>query len=212
MPTKKAEACLMARYIGPKHRLCRREGMPLCGKGNCPQLTRPAPPGMHGSRGTRRRPSSYGLQLREKQKAKRIYGVLERQFKRYVQDCMRKRGETGIAILQTLEGRLDNVLYRLGLALSRPMARQLVSHRHILVDGKRVNIPSYGVKPGQTVQLDTKIAKIPSIVEFMNTKKPEEIPSWLERKATVGRVVRFPAREEIDGSINEQLIVEYYSR
>lgn len=202
----------MARYIGPKHRLCRREGMPLCGQSNCPQLTRPTLPGMHGTKWTRRKPSSYALQLREKQKAKRIYGVLERQFKRYVKDCMRIRGETGIAILRTLESRLDNVIYRLGLARSRPMARQLVSHGHILVDGERVNIPSYGVKPGQTVQIDTKIAKIPAVVESMDTKKPEEISPWLERKATMGRIVRFPTREEIDGSIAEQLIVEYYSR
>ncbi len=202
----------MARYTGPKHRLCRREGMPLCGRADCPQIKRQSVPGQHGPRGTRRKPSSFGRQLREKQKVKRMYGVLERQFRRYMDMAMRKRGETGVALLQMLETRLDNVVYRLGFAKSRPMARQLVSHGHVLVDGKRVTIPSYSVKVSQTVQLDPDLAKVPAVKEALDERTPQSLADFLERKALVGRLTHLPKREEMESAIQEQLIVEYYSR
>lgn len=202
----------MARYIGPKHRLCRREGMPLCGDASCPQLKRQSVPGQHGPKGQRRKISSFGLQLREKQKAKRIYGVLERQFKRYMDIATRRRGETGVTLLKLLETRLDNVVYRLGLAKSRPMARQFVTHGHVMVNGKRTTIPSYTVAEGETIQLHETVASVSAVKEALSDRKAESLPDWLERKAIIGHIKRLPNREEIDGAINEHLIVEYYSR
>lgn len=192
----------MARYTGPKRRLSRREGITLFAK-DAKALERKGavPPGQHGL-GRRRRVSEYGLELREKQKAKRFYGILERQFKLYFQKATKVKGATGLALIRLLETRLDNVVYRLGFAKSRAQARQLVSHGHIMVDGKKVNIPSYQIKVEQTIALLPKLGD--------NT--PTTLPGWLERKATLGKVLRLPEREEMEQAIDEQLIVEYYSR
>ncbi len=199
----------MAKYIGPKDKLSRREGIDMFGAGA--KLTRlNVPPGVHGPKGTRGG-SQYGKQLREKQKVKRIYGVLEKQFARYVEEAFRLKGNTGEALLVSLERRLDNVIYRLGFAPSRPSARQIVSHRHVLVNGKKVNIPSYSLRVGDTVSLDTKASNIPEIKKVLETKDIK-IPSWLEKKALVGKVSAYPVREEINEAISEQDIVEYYSR
>jgi len=207
----------MARYIDPKCRLCRREGTKLFLKGErcfspkCPLEKKGAvAPGQHGLK-MRRRLSEYGVQLREKQKAKRTYGVLERQFRRYFKKAFKKRGVTGEALLQLLESRLDNVVYRLGFVPSRSVARQLVRHGHILVDGKKVDIPSYQVKPGQVINLNPKAMKM-EVVKKSLAEKKKEIPSWLQKKAAVGKIIRLPTREEIGADIAEQLIVEYYSR
>ncbi|PIP57205.1 30S ribosomal protein S4 [Candidatus Woesebacteria bacterium CG07_land_8_20_14_0_80_44_9] len=191
----------MARYTGPKDRLARRENFDIFGAGA--KLTRlNVPPGMHGPKGIRGQ-SQYGRQLREKQKVKRIYGVLEKQFKKYVALALKSKGNTGERLLGLLETRLDNVVYRLGFAPSRPAARQLVSHRHVLVDGQKVNIPSYCVKIGQAVSLASGIKEVSA------TSKP---PTWLEKKALVGRLVREPKREDLVEPISEQDIVEFYSR
>ena len=207
----------MARYPDSKCRLCRREGTKLFLKGErcfspkCPLEKKGAvAPGQHGLK-MRRRLSEYGVQLREKQKAKRTYGVLERQFRRYFKKAFKKRGVTGEALLQLLESRLDNVVYRLGFVPSRSVARQLVRHGHILVDGKKVDIPSYQVKPGQVINLNPKAMKM-EVVKKSLAEKKKEIPSWLQKKAAVGKIIRLPTREEIGADIAEQLIVEYYSR
>ncbi|PJC28326.1 30S ribosomal protein S4 [Candidatus Shapirobacteria bacterium CG_4_9_14_0_2_um_filter_39_11] len=207
----------MARYLDSKCRLCRREGTKLFLKGErcfspkCPLEKKGAvAPGQHGLK-MRRRLSEYGVQLREKQKAKRTYGVLERQFRRYFKKAFKKRGVTGEALLQLLESRLDNVVYRLGFVPSRSVARQLVRHGHILVDGKKVDIPSYQVKPGQVINLNPKAMKM-EVVKKSLAEKKKEIPSWLQKKAAVGKIIRLPTREEIGADIAEQLIVEYYSR
>lgn len=200
-----------------KCRQCRREKIKLflksgrCVSPKCPiDIKGAVTPGLHSQK-RRRNLSEYGIQLREKQKIRRIYGVLERQFQKYYDLARKTKGATGEALLKILELRLDNVTYRLGLAPSRSMARQLVSHRHILVNGKTVNIPSYSLKPGETVSLSAKALNIPLIQETFK-KKDDIIPSWLIRKAAVGKVERFPNRDEIGGEINEQLVVEYYSR
>jgi small subunit ribosomal protein S4 len=199
----------MAKYVGPKDRLSRREGFDLFGKGA--KLTRlNVPPGVHGPKGTRRQ-SQYGRQLREKQKVKRIYGVLEKQFRRYVEKALKSKKNTGETLLSLLEKRLDNVVYRLGFAPSRPAARQLVSHKHVLVDGKVVNIPSYQVKPGDTITLKNIAMKIPSIKRLLEEKELKT-PDWLKRKAAVGKVEKDPVREDITELITEQDIVEFYSR
>lgn len=198
----------MARYTGPKDRLSRREGFDIFGKGG--KLTRlNVPPGVHGPKGVRRS-SQYGRQLREKQKVKRIYGVLESQFRKYVKQALKTKGNTGEKLLSLLETRLDNVIFRLGFAPTRPAARQLVSHKHVLVDGKRVNIPSYQVKIGETVSLREEAAEIPSTKSVM--KEERKIPGWLARKAIFGKVLKEPKREDITEPISEQDIVEFYSR
>lgn len=201
----------MARYTGPKHKLCRREGIPICGDPKCPVLTRPNPPGQHGLR-RKRKLSDYGVRLREKQKVKRIYGVLERQFRRYISEAQKKKGKTGDILLQILETRIDNVLYRTGFAKTRQQARQLVNHAHALVDSKLVSIPSYSVKPGQIVTLKPTMLENVIVKEALAKSKENPLPAWLERKGTFGRVKRLPEREEIGEPINEQLIIEYYSR
>jgi len=205
----------MARYTGAKCRLCRREGQKLFLKGercflNCPiDKKGAAPPGVHGRRGFRRM-SSYGEQLREKQKVKRSYGIGERQLRGYFEEAKKTRGATAELLLRSLEIRLDNVLYRLGFALSRSVARQLVNHGHVSVNGKRVDIPSYRVKVGDTISFNSKsfgiiIVKKSMEADSLSTK-------WLERKGGVGKMVRMPTREDIDIGINENLVVEYYSR
>ncbi len=191
----------MARYTGPKRRLSRREGIALFQKDEKYLERKGAvPPGMHGV--SRRRTSEYGLQLREKQKTKRIYGVLEKQMKKYFDEASKIKGATGLVMLRLLETRLDNVVYKLGFAKSRAQSRQMVSHGHVTVDGKKVNIPSYRIKASQVVALSTKLGdNITSVT----------LPSWLERKATVGKVLRLPERDDVEG-VEERLIVEYFSR
>ena len=199
----------MARYTGPKNRLSRREGVDLFGKGG--KLTRlNVPPGMHGPKGTRN-PSQFGRQLREKQKVKRLYGLMEKQFRKYVEKALKTKGNTGSTLLSLLERRLDNVIYRLGFAPTRTSARQFVGHRHVTVDGKTVNIPSYQVKIGQSIGLSTKALKIPAIKKLLENEQ-FKVPSWLKRKAAVGKIDATPKREDIIEPISEQDIVEFYSR
>ena len=209
---QKGDASNMARYTGPKHRLCRAEGVALCGSAKCPVITKNAArPGQHGAK-MRRKTSEYGIQLREKQKVKRMYGVLERQFSKYYQIASAKKEATGEALLQILETRLDNTIYRLGLAKSRQQARQLVSHGHVLVDNKRVTIPSYNVKIGEVISLAPKTANLAFIKKLLEENKEETPPPWLSRKITVGKIESMPKREDLNAEINERLIVEYYSR
>lgn len=202
--------------------MCRREGEKLFLKGarcftpKCAFEKRGFPPGMHGKSTSARpdRVSDYGKQLRAKQKARREYGVFERQFRRYYSEALRLRGLTGMNLLQKLETRLDNVVYRLGFASSRAQARQLVNHGHFTVNGNRADIPSYDVHPDDVITV-TESSK--DTVYFKNLKEEAEgrtVPTWLARdlNGISGRVLRLPERSEIDGNLNEQLIVEYYSR
>jgi small subunit ribosomal protein S4 len=200
----------MARYTGPKRKLSRREGIPLFAK-DVKALERKGAvaPGQHGAR-MRRRVSEYGLQLREKQKAKRTYGILEKQFKGYIQKAGKFKGATGLGLLELLETRLDNVVYRLGFSTSRAEARQFVSHGHILVSDKKVTIPSYKVSVGQTIAISDKLRDNTQVKKSL--QEVETLPEWLERKATIGRVLRIPKRDEMEQAIDEQLIVEFYSR
>lgn len=200
----------MARYTGPKRKLSRREGTPLFSK-DVKALERKGavPPGQHGVR-IRRRQSEYGVQLREKQKAKRLYGLLEKQFKKYYQMASKEKGATGLKMLELLETRLDNIIFRLQFATSRAEARQLVGHGHVRVDNKKVNIPSYQVKPGQTIALSAKLGDNAQVKKSLADNK--SLPEWLDRKALVGKVVRKPNRDEMEEVVSEQLIVEYYSR
>jgi small subunit ribosomal protein S4 len=200
----------MAKYVGPKDRLSRREGVDLFGKGV--KLTRLAvPPGVHGPKGFSRMPSQFGRQLREKQKVKRIYGVLEKQFRKYVDEAFKSKGNTGDKLFSILERRLDNTVYRLGFAPSRPSARQLVGHRHVLINGKKVNIPSYQVKSGETISLSGKAMEIPAIKKAI-ADKDHKLPNWLKRKAVVGAVIREPGLDDISEPVSVQDIVEFYSR
>ena len=212
----------MARYAGPVCRLCRREGMKLFLKGErcyaekCAIEKRNVPPGSQQG-GRRRRPMKvmgYGLQLREKQKVKRTYGVLESQFRRYFAEAERQRGITGEILLQLLERRLDNVVYRLGLATSRPQARQLVRHGHFYVNGKRADVPSYSLKEGDAVSVRERSNKKASILYAMEEVKGRGIPEWLQfdASAMTGRVASLPTREQINLPVQEQLIVELYSK
>lgn len=199
----------MGKYNGPKDRLSRREGFDLFGKGG--KLTRlNVPPGVHGPKGSKN-PSQYGRQLREKQKVRRLYGLMEAQFRKYVEEAQKERGNTGKLLLSLLERRLDNTIYRLGFAPTRPAARQFVSHRHVLVDGKKVNIPSYQVKVGQTISLSPKGLNIPAIKKLLEANDATP-PSWLKRKAAVGKVDSLPKREDTIEPVSEQDIVEFYSR
>lgn len=207
----------MIKNYSEKCKLCRAAGEKLFLKGErcpspkCPINRRGAVlPGQHGARG-RRKSSDYGVRLREKQKLKRIYGLTERQMKKYFTEARKLKGSTGEIIFQILESRLDNLIYRLGFSASRRLARQLVSHRHILVDGKVVNIPSYRVSAGQVMSLGAKAISIPIVKSFLG-RKDATIPGFLERKAAVGKLSRLPKRDEIDSDVNEQLVVEYYSR
>ena len=208
----------MARYTDSVCRLCRREGVKLYLKGErcytdkCAIDRHGYAPGQHGQ--GRKRTSEYGLQLREKQKARRVYGVLEKQFHAYYEQAARHKGITGDRLLALLETRLDNVVYRLGFAASRPEARQLVKHGHFSVNGRRVDIPSYQLKAGETVSLREKSALSPKFKDLLEAAEGKTVVAWLERDmiARTGRVARFPAREEIDVPVAEQLIIEYYSR
>jgi small subunit ribosomal protein S4 len=209
----------MGRYTGPVERLSRREGVELFLKGERAlngksglERRGPSPPGQHGNR-RRGRESIYGQQLREKQRAKRYYGVRERQFRRYVKAAARSReGTMGEHLLTLLETRLDNVVYRLGFASTRAQARQFVSHGHVLVDGRRVTIPSYGLRPGQTVSINSTSPVTP--LAAAATELTSAMPGWLQADfdRMEGRMVREPLRGEITAPVNEQLIVEFYSR
>ena len=208
----------MATQRGPVCRLCRREGLKLflkgdrCFKEKCAIERRGYAPGQHGRR--RSKVQGYGIQLREKQKVKRIYGVLETQFRNYFARASRSKGITGANLLQMLERRLDNVVYRLGFASSRSMARQLVAHGHIRVDSRKVTIASSLVKPGQTISLRDSSRKNEQIKICLDTAKGRGVPGWLELDADrfQGSVRQLPARDEITMPIQEQLIVELYSK
>lgn len=197
------------RYTGPKDRLSRRTGADLFGKGA--KLTRlTVLPGQHGPKGAKK-VSEFGRQLKEKQKVRFIYGLTEKQLEKYMDQAQKARENTGEALLQLIERRLDNVVYRLGFAPTRSAARQIVSHRHVLVDGKKVNIPSYQVQIGQIVSIDEKAQNIPEIKKLI-ALEVKDLKSWLERKAIVGKVSNLPKREDITEPISEQDIIEYYSR
>ena len=208
----------MARYLGAVCRLCRREGMQLYLKGDrcytdkCAIDRRHYPPGQHGQR--RSKASDYGSQLREKQKVRRIYGVLEKQFSGYFEKAERQKGVTGTNLLVLLERRLDNVIYRLGFANSRSQARQLVRHNLILVNGNKVNLPSYLVRKGDLIQATSKGRNLPLIKDAMEAVARRGTPAWLEfnKDEAMGRVIMYPSREDITMPIQEHLIVELYSK
>lgn len=206
----------MARYIGPKCKLSRREGVDLALKGRGRSLETKCKldkaPGQHGER--RSRLSDYGGQLREKQKLRRIYGVLERQFRGYYKEASRIKGSTGEILLQLLEKRLDNVVYRMGFANTRAEARQLVSHRAILVNGRTVNIPSYQVSPGDVIEVRERAKKQVRIRDAMTLAMQQNIPAWLEVDSTQlkGTFKAVPDRSDLLSDINESLVVELYSK
>ena len=208
----------MARYTGPDCKLCRRERMKLYLKGikcespKCPIERRPYPPGEHG-RG-RIKESEYLIQLREKQKARRIYGIMERQFRGYYATAAQKKGITGEELLRLLETRLDNVVYRGGFANSRDQARQLVRHKHFQVNGRTVNIPSYRIRPGDVVQVREKSRGLIPVQEAVQLSEGRVIPAWLDvNKGDLAiRVSDLPSRQMIDTPVREQLIVELYSK
>ena len=207
----------MARYLGPKLKLSRREGSDLNLKSarrsfDSKVKSAEVKPGQHGKTSGQRL-SDYGTQLREKQKMKRTYGVLERQFRRYYAEASRRTGNTGEILFALLESRLDNIVYRLGMAKSRPAARQLVLHKHVTVNGEVVNIPSYRVKPGDVVCIREKDKSLEVVTECLNGFNHAKYP-WLEWDATImgGKYLHLPAREDIPEEIQEQLIVELYSK
>lgn len=202
----------MARYTGPRNKTARRLGVDLGLKTNPKSLERrlQTPPGQHGKKG-RGKMSDYGIQLAEKQKVKAIYGVLERQFSKYYEVATKSSEATGEAMLSLLERRLDNVIYRLHLAPTRRAARQIVSHGNALVNGRKLSIPSYRVNVGDVITLSATGLAIPA-VKAMQEEKDVQLPAWLDKKASVGKVLRMPVRTDISEVINEQLIVEFYSR
>ena len=208
----------MARYTDASCRLCRREGQKLFLKGarcytdKCAIARRAYAPGQHGQ--ARKKQSEYGLQLREKQKAKRFYGVLENQFRTYYEEASRKKGITGENLLFILESRLDNIVYRLGLATSRAEARQFVTHEHFRVNGKKVNVPSYLVKVGDVISVAQNSKESARFDQILDVTNGRVVPSWLEFDAETltGKVVALPTREEVDAPVQEHLIVELYSK
>ena len=208
----------MAKYTDSKCRLCRREGAKLflkgerCFKGVCAFEKRPVAPGQHGV--SRKKVSEYGMQLREKQKCRRAYGISESQFRKYYDMASNMRGITGDNMLCLLERRLDNVVYRLGFAPSRPMARQLVNHGHIRVDGQKVDIASYLVKPGQTITVRERSRDMANFKDLREQGASKPIPKWLELDSEnlTGKIAQMPQRDDIDLTVEEHLIVEFYSR
>jgi small subunit ribosomal protein S4 len=201
----------MSRRTGPKHKLCRRAGQALCGSPKCPALKRPYPPGQHGqSRRSKR--SEYGTQLLEKQKLRYVYGVQEKQFRRYYDEAARRPGVTGTILVQLLEARLDNLVYRLGFARTLDGARQLVTHRHVTLNGKRVDIPSYHVRVGDVIGLTEKGQALPSVKESLEIQTSVVPYLTFDAASVTGTLERMPAREEIPVPVNETLIVEFYSR
>jgi small subunit ribosomal protein S4 len=202
----------MARYTGPKNKRSRRAGQDLGLKTNPAKAARRLniPPGQHGRKGSKK-PSGYGIQLREKQKAKWIYGIQEKQFRRYVELATKNPSATGEELLRLLERRFDNVVYRLGLAPTRAAARQLIVHGNALIDGKKVDRPSYLLTIGSVISLTPTAIKIPYIAALI-AEKSTFMPKWLSRQASVGKVLAYPERQDIEGDIKENVIVEYYSR
>ena len=203
----------MARYKGPRVRISRRFGQPIFGPSK--YLERRAyPPGVHGPKATRRKHSDYGVHLIEKQKLRYQYGLLERQFRRIFQEARRRRGVTGETFLQLLETRLDNVVYLIGFATTRPFARQLVGHGHVRVNGRKVNIPSYNVKPGDVIDVrDTAVTR-QLVMKSLDSAQIRGAPAWinLNRDTLRAQIVRLPTRDDIQPIVDEQLIVEFYSR
>jgi len=199
----------MARYTGPKHRLARREGVNILSK-TSQSLDRRLNviPGSHSKRGGRKL-SEYGIQLREKQKLKRIYGLMEKQFAKYVSLAQTMKMNTEDALVQILESRLDNVVYRLGFAKSRTMARQLVGHRHILVNGQKINIPSYRVRETDEVALSPKLAQNEILAKDI---EESQVLEFVKRAGAKGKLIRYPSREEIANPVDYQLVIEFYSR
>jgi len=210
----------MARYTGPSCRLCRREGEKLFLKGKrcftekCAIERRAYPPGEHGTGRRRRRQSEYAVQLREKQKVKRIYGLAERQFRSLFRGAARIPGVTGENLLVALESRLDNIVYRLGFAPSRKAARQLIRHRHVRIDGNTVDVPSFSVIPGQEIAMTPASGEMPVVKEAVEDKKNRDQLSWLgvDYENLTGRMLERPARADIPLAVQEQLIVELYSK
>lgn len=208
----------MARYTGPQCKLCRREGLKLYLKGDrcysakCAIDRRSYPPGQHGQ--SRKKVSEYGTQLREKQKVRRIYGVMEKQFRTYFAKADRQQGITGENLLRLLERRMDNVIFRIGLGASRVEARQLVCHGHFIVNGRKVDIPSFLVKVGDVIAVRDSSKESPRVKELMERAAEKSHPAWVEydSDAAQGRIVAMPRRDEIDAPIQEHLIVELYSR
>ena len=208
----------MARYTGPDCKLCRREKTKLflkgakCDSPKCPIEIRPYPPGEHGR--NRPKESEYLLQVREKQKARRIYGILEKQFGNYYTEATKTRGKTGEALLQILESRLDNVVYRAGFAKSRDMARQVVRHGHVLVNGRKVDIPSYRVSDSDIVEIAPKFHELTPFIVARAEAGERPVPSWLDVVPDKMRILvhTLPSRAQIDTQVQEQLIVEYYSK
>ena len=207
----------MAKYIDPKCRLCRREGVKLYLKGErcfspkCPIEKRGAQiPGQHGKKRSHGRLSGYGVQLREKQKAKRSYGVLENQFHKYYETAVKSAKNTGEVLMQLLESRLDNIVFRMGFVSSRSLARQLVTHGNVYINGKKNDKISYITKPGETIKLSDKATKFSFVSPNLTEKS---VPAkWLSRKGAEGKIDRLPTRDEIGSDIKENLIIEYYSR
>lgn len=202
----------MARYLGPKTKLSRKVGEDLAQKTNALKTARRlmVRPGQHGSKG-RRKLSDFAVQLQEKQKIKYLYGILERQLRSLYQEAGKNPTATGSALLGLLERRLDNVVFRLGWTPTRASARQLVNHNHVTVNGKKMNIPSYRVKVNDVIVLKEPATKIPVVAELLK-ETSATIPSWLERKGPAAKVVRLPIRDDIRENVDEQLLVEYYSR
>ena len=209
----------MARYTGPVCRLCRREGMKLflkgerCYTGKCAIDRRAYAPGQHGQ-ARAKKPTEYGLQLREKQKARRMYGVMEKQFRHYFDEAVRRKGVAGENLLILLERRLDNVIFHLGFASSRPEARQLVNHGHFTINGKKVDIPSYSVRVGEVIAVREGSKSSPRVKQLLENLGSRTVPGWLSLDANTaaGTVVALPTREDIQLPIQEHLIVEKYSR
>ncbi|HXI83009.1 MAG TPA: 30S ribosomal protein S4 [Verrucomicrobiae bacterium] len=203
----------MARYKGPRVRISRRFGQPIFGPSK--YLERRAyPPGVHGPKKSRRKQSDYGLGLAEKQKLRYQYGLMEAQFRRMFEKALKKRGVTGETLLQLLETRLDNVVFRIGFATTRPAARQMVTHGHIRVNGRKVSSPSFNVKPGDVIEVRETPATRQLATKSLESAQVRPVPSWISftRDAFKGQVVRIPSRDEIQPIVNEQLIVEFYSR
>ncbi|HMS22450.1 MAG TPA: 30S ribosomal protein S4 [Candidatus Levybacteria bacterium] len=195
----------MARYTGPKHRLARLEGVNILEKtSNSLERRLNIIPGIHGKKG-RRKTSEYGLQLREKQKLKKIYGLLEKQFRNYVDLAQSKKANTEDALVQLLETRLDNIVYRLGFARSRNQARQMVSHKHVFVNGKKVNIPSYRVKEGDSITFATKMIKT-------EEEEARAVLPFVEREIDSGKLMRLPESKDVPNPVDYQLVIEFYSR
>jgi len=208
----------VARYLGALCRICRREGEKLFLKGDrcytekCAIERRKYPPGQHGQ--GFRKLSDYGIQLREKQKVRKIYGLLEREFRRYFYESERKKGITGEVLLQLLETRLDNIVYRMGFAPNRRRARQLVNHGHFLVNGKKVDIPSYETKGGDFIEAKESSRNLPEVIDSISKAEHRGMPLWVEVDSPNmrGKVLRIPTREELQLPVQEQLIVELYSK